>query len=219
MGVGKVIACVLSKKANCEKFVPSLFMKNLKIRVKENEEKVVPIIVTDSEKENEIVVDVELVGQGARLQLLGLFIEKDHQNITFNVNVVHKAPDTYSRVDIRAVLYDHASFNNDGLIRIERGAKKADGFYNSKVLLFDDAKGRSVPSLEIDENELKAGHASSVGRPSESELFYLRSRGLSQEEAEKLIVSGFFAPIIQKLPDFEKEKVHKELVKQLGSYD
>ena len=190
-------------------------MKQLKIKIKQNEEKVLPIIFVNSEKETEIVVDVELVGQGARLQLLGLFLQHNHQNVTFNVNIVHKAPDTYSRVDIRAVLYDHASFDNDGLIRIDRGAKKADGFYNSKVLLFDDAKGRSVPSLEIDENELKAGHASSVGRPREEELFYLRSRGLTKEEAEKLIVSGFFAPILQQLPIDGREKLEKEILKQV----
>ena len=196
-------------------------VRNMKyeINIKKHEERVVPIIFVGSDKENEITVDVELVGQGARFQLLGLFLERDHTNVTLNVNIIHKAPDTYSRVDIRAVLYDHASFDNDGLIRIDRGAKKADGFYNSKVLLFDDAKGRSVPSLEIDENELKAGHASSVGRPSETELFYLRSRGLSREEAERLIVSGFFAPIIAKLPEKEKEKVQSQLANQLNASD
>lgn len=190
-------------------------MKNdnskFKISIKKNEEKILPIVWTGQDKQSEILVDVELKGEGARFQLLGLFLEKNHQNVIFKVNVIHKAPDTYSRVDIRAVLYDHASFDNDGMIRIDRGAKKADGFYNSKVLLFDDAKGRSVPSLEIDENELKAGHASSVGRPSENELFYLRSRGLGKEEAEKLIVSGFFNPIIQQLPIEERQKVEKDL--------
>lgn len=186
-------------------------MKSIAIKVKENEEKVVPIVWTDNKGENEITVDVTLAGRGAQLKLLGLFLQHNHQNVTFKVNVVHKAPDTISRVDIRAVLYGHASFDNDGMIRIDRGAKKADGFYNSKVLLFDDAKGRSVPSLEIDENELKAGHASSVGRPSEQELFYLRSRGLSKEAAEKLIVSGFFAPILAQLPLREREKVEKDV--------
>lgn len=199
-------------------------MRNIQIKVKKDEEKVVPIIFTHStssgqaDSENEVTVDVELVGQGARLQVLGLFLERSHDNVTFKVNIVHKAPDTYSRVDIRAVLYDHANFNNDGMIRINRGAKKADGFYTSKVLLFDDAKGRSVPSLEIDENELKAGHASSVGRPRAEELFYLQSRGLSKDQAEKLIVSGFFAPILQRLSGGEKQRVEEELGKQLGSF-
>lgn len=191
-------------------------MKNIKIHVKESEEKVVPFIFTDSEKENDVTVDAILDERGGNLRLLGLFLQSNHHNVTFKVNVVHKAPDTISRVDIRAVLYDHATFDNDGLIRIDRGAKKADGFYNSKVLLFDDAKGRSVPSLEIDENELKAGHASSVGRPREEELFYLRSRGLAQEEAEKLIVSGFFQPILQQLPDKERKQIKEQL--QLQSY-
>lgn len=189
-------------------------MTVLKIIVKKNEEKILPIISLDR-KSDEILVDAQLVGEGARLRLVGLFFEDGYQNITFKINVIHKAPDTYSRVDIRAVLYNHANFDNDGLIRIDRGAKKADGFYNSKVLLFDDSKGRSVPSLEIDENELKAGHASSVGRPSGAELFYLRSRGLSKETAEKLIVSGFFSPILMQLPQKDREEITKELNEKL----
>jgi Fe-S cluster assembly protein SufD len=185
------------------------------IKVKENEEKVVPIIITDPQQGTDVSVDVQLVGRGARVKLLGLFIHNNYQSVFFKVNVIHKAADTQSRVDIRAVLYDHANFDNDGLIRINHGAKNADGFYCSKVLLFDDAKGRSVPSLEIDENELKAGHASSVGRPREEELFYLRSRGLSQKEAEKLIVSGFFEPILAQLPEGEREKVKNKLHEKL----
>lgn len=190
-------------------------MENVKIVVKENEEKVVPIVwVSDSE--DTIEIEAQLTGIGGRLQLLGLFLGSKNKKITCNIRIVHKAPKTFSRVNLRGVMYDHADFQNDGLVRIERGAKNADAFYTSKVLLFDESKGRSVPSLEIDENELKAGHASSVGRPSDAEIFYLRSRGLSKEDAEKLIVSGFFAPILAQLPEKVQTKVQLQLQEQLG---
>lgn len=182
--------------------------------VKENEEKVVPVVwVSDSEET--INVEAQLIGVGAKLQLLGLFLGSKNKKITCNIRIVHKAPKTFSRVNLRSVMYGHADFQNDGLVRIDRGAKNADAFYTSKVLLFDDAKGRSVPSLEIDENELKAGHASSVGRPADAEIFYLRSRGLPKEQAEKLIVSGFFEPILRELPVAEKEKIEEELMSRL----
>src|SRR5437868_2896217 len=130
-------------------------MKNLHIKIKKNKEKIIQNIIKKKNKKKKKTKEVKMVGQGERGNLMGLFFQHKNDNVKFHVNIVHKAPDTYSRVDIRAVLYDHANFDNDGMIRINHGAKKADGFYTSKVLLFDDAKGRSVPSLEIDENELK----------------------------------------------------------------
>ncbi len=171
---------------------------NYELRIKKNEEKVVPIVWIDG-KENEIELNAELL-EGARLHIIGIFLGSDQSSITFNTNVVHKGKNTWSRTDIRGVFRNHSSFDNDGLVTIVKGAKGADGYFSSKVLLFDDAKGRSVPSLEIDENELKAGHASTVGRPDEQQLFYLRSRGLTEKEAEKLLVSGFFEPLIKLLP-------------------
>ncbi|MBI4079305.1 MAG: SufD family Fe-S cluster assembly protein [Candidatus Levybacteria bacterium] len=177
-------------------------MQNIEIVIKKNENKVFPFVWINSDEE-EVVIDARLVGEGARLSIIGIFVGADQKHITFNTNIVHEAKNTYSRTTLRGVFKDHSVFSNDGLVRINKGAKGADGFFDSKVLLFDDAKGRSVPSLEIDENELKAGHASTVGRPDAEQIFYLRSRGLSEEEAEKLIVSGFFTPILKQ---FSKDK-------------
>ena len=99
------------------------------------------------------------------------------------------------------------------MIRIIKGAKNTDGYFQSKVLLFDDAKGRSVPSLEIDENEVKAGHGSTIGRPDEEQLFYLRSRGLTEKQAESLIISGFFDTITSFLPQ-NMQKITKRKIQE-----
>ena len=189
-------------------------MKNIKIVVKKNEEKVVPFVWING-SENEISVDARLVGDGARLQIVGIFLGTDEKSVVFNTNVVHQAPNTKSLTTIRGVFRNKSAFNNDGMVRINKGAKGADGFFASKILLFDDAKGRSVPSLEIDENDLKAGHASTVGRPDENQLFYLRSRGLSEKDAEKLIISGFFDLLIHLLPQNDQLDVKKKMSKLL----
>lgn len=187
--------------------------KTIKIIVKNNEEKIIPFIWVNGE-ESEISYDVQLQGEGASVHLIGIFLGTGNNAIVFNTNVVHGASNTLSRTTLRGVFQDHASFKNDGMVRINKGAKNADGYFASKILLFDDAKGRSVPSLEIDENELKAGHASTVGRPDEEQMFYLRSRGLSEKEAEQLIISGFFEPVINLLP-VDQQKNAREKVESI----
>jgi len=188
-------------------------MKKYSVRLKKNEEKVLPIVWVDG-KENNIEVSAVL-NEGSSLRIVGLFLGSGQNSIIFNSNVEHKGKNSFSRTDIRGVFKDHSNFSNDGLVVIRKGAKGADGFFSSKILLFDNAKGRSVPSLEIDENELKAGHASTVGRPDENQLFYLRSRGLSEKEAEKLLVSGFFDPLIKMLPDNVRSNIKNKIDENL----
>ncbi len=168
-------------------------------------------------RDNEVSLNARLIGEGASLKIVGIFFGSDHHSVIFNTNVEHAAKNTKSLTTIRGVFRDNSSINNDGMVRINKGAKNADGYFASKILLFDDAKGRSVPSLEIDENELKAGHASTIGRPDENQLFYLRSRGLTEKQASELIVTGFFEPIIAFLPKEEQKEVRKKIDSSLRS--
>lgn len=185
-------------------------MKNIYVNVKNNEEKIIPYIWIN-EEEREVSLHVNLTGDGGNATVAAIFIGSGNKSITFNTNVLHKGKKTKSLTTIRGVFFDRSSFSNDGMVRIAKGAKGSDGYFASKILLFDDAKGRSVPSLEIDENDLKAGHASTVGRPDENQMFYLRSRGLSEEEAEKLLVSGFFEPILSYFPKSEQKNLRKQI--------
>lgn len=185
-------------------------MKQIKIVVRKNEEKILPIVWSD-DTESEIHVTARLIGDNAILTIVGIFFGTKTKTIVFNTDVTHEGLHTKSLTFVRAVFKDTASFNNDGMVRIHKGAKNANGYFNSKVLLFDDAKGRSVPSLEIDENEVKAGHASTIGRPDENQMFYLQSRGLTEREAQELIITGFFSPAIKLLPDKERKTITRAL--------
>ncbi|MBI2074334.1 MAG: SufD family Fe-S cluster assembly protein [Candidatus Levybacteria bacterium] len=185
-------------------------MKKINVVIKKNEEKILPFVWLNGD-EAEVNVHARLVGEGANLLILGIFLGTGNKSVKFNTFVSHESPRTKSLTNLRGVFKGNSSFNNDGMIRINKGAKGSDGYFASKILLFDDAKGRSVPSLEIDENELKAGHASTVGRPDEQQLFYLRSRGLTQKEAEDLIVSGFFEPIISAFTINEQSNIRKKI--------
>ncbi|MBI4084460.1 MAG: SufD family Fe-S cluster assembly protein [Candidatus Levybacteria bacterium] len=191
-------------------------MKSLQIVVKKNEEKLLPILWF-GDKESEIHITAQLIGDCGTLTIVGIFFGTANNSVIFNTDVIHQGRNTKSLTFVRAVFKDTASFNSDGMVRIQKGAKNANGYFNSKVLLFDDAKGRSVPSLEINENEVKAGHASTIGRPDENQLFYLQSRGLSEREAQELIISGFFIPAIEKLPAYEQNTTTKKLLRAIGT--
>lgn len=189
-------------------------MKKKLIVIKNSEEKVIPFIWING-KEKDVLLEVRLVGKGASVKIIGIFLGMGDKSVVFNTNVVHSAKNTKSLTVIRGVFKDRSSFSSDGMVRINKGAKGADGFFASKILLFDNAKGRSVPSLEIDENELKAGHASTVGRPDEKQIFYLRSRGITEKEAEKVLVSGFFKPIIDLFNQDDRKQIERKIYEKL----
>lgn len=196
-------------------------MKTIQIKVRQDEDKIFPFVWINAsaslgQAEDEYQLEAELIGENASLTIIGVFLGNKNSSVTFNTNVIHKSPKTKSITYIRGVFLDRSTFSNDGMVHITKGAKGADGYFASKILLFDDAKGRSVPSLEIDENDLKAGHASTVGRPDENQMFYLRSRGLTEKDAEKLIVSGFFEPILVMLPKKDQKNIRSRIHKNLN---
>ncbi|MDO8537357.1 MAG: SufD family Fe-S cluster assembly protein [archaeon] len=187
---------------------------NYELRIK-NEQKLIPFIWING-KEKEINVNVNLKGNDSNAHIIGIFLGTLDNSIIFNTNVVHTGKNTFSRIDIRAVFLGHSIFSSDGMIHIAKGARGADGYFTSKVLLFDDARGRSVPSLEIDENELKAGHASTIGRPDENQLFYMKARGIPEKEAYRLIIEGFFEPVLKFFPRVKQDSIRKKLIKLIN---
>ncbi len=193
-------------------------MQNSKLIIKKNENRIIPIVWLDG-KNQELTIEARLVGEGASLNIFGVVLGGEDRQFTLHTNIYHQAPKTKSRVNIRGVLRGHAQLNNEGLIHIKKGAKGADGFFTAKVLLFDEARGRSIPSLEIDENEVKAGHAATTGQVDQNILFYLRQGVLRRQKGERLIVSVFCEPILTQLPERERERVERQLTKQLNTSD
>ncbi|MBI2034803.1 MAG: SufD family Fe-S cluster assembly protein [Candidatus Levybacteria bacterium] len=191
-------------------------MRSIEVIIKADEEKILPFVFIDSAEK--INLTAHLAGKGASLQIVGIFLGHNTQSVLFKTNVIHEASQTKSRTTIRGVFFNSSSFDNDGIVRIIKGAKGADGFFSSKILLFDHAKGRSIPSLEIDENEVKAGHASTVGRLDPSQLFYLQSRGLSRREAEYLMITGFFESVMVSLPKKERIISRRKITQLLSRH-
>ncbi|OHA02434.1 MAG: hypothetical protein A3J58_00425 [Candidatus Sungbacteria bacterium RIFCSPHIGHO2_02_FULL_52_23] len=136
-----------------------------------------------------------LSGRGAALNVIGRFQGTGDARQEIVLKAILQAPETRCRVDMRTALADTSASFFDGLIRMEEGAKNAEGHLSYRALLMSPgARAKPIPRLEILTREVaSAGHAASVGKIDEEQLFYLRSRGLSRTEAKKLIVNGFLA--------------------------
>ncbi len=186
-----------------------------KIIVKKDEKRIVPLLWTGKETELEYVIT--LAEPGAAVDFQGLLLGDVEENLVAKVMVIHAAPQTSSNVVIKSALTGRAKVEIHGLVKIEPGAKGTQTWLAAHLLLSDKAKGLAVPSLEILENDVKAGHATTVGRLSDMELFYLMSRGLSEKTAKQLIVSGFLQQMINTFPAATARKAAKKLEAMYGT--
>ena len=181
------------------------------IIVKENEELILPVVWVG--KETEINYNISLAGVGTSLKFLMLLLGEKENKVKININVDHKNQETKSKVIIKGIINDSASVDFNGLVKIEKGSKGSNAWLEARLLLLSKkAKGRVVPALEILENDIKAGHATTVGKISEQELFYLMSRGLSKIHARNMIIQGFLSGFLQEFPD---GKIKEEALKKL----
>lgn len=167
---------------------------------------------------------VDYAGPGGNAELLGLYFADAGQHLEHRLFVDHNAPVTRSNVDYRGALQGkdaHAVWIGDVLIRkVAEGIETYES--NKNLLLTEGARADSVPNLEIETGEIKgAGHASTTGRFDDQQLFYLRSRGISEAEARRLVVHGFFADIVGRIgvPEIEERlmaAVEAELAAHVG---
>ena len=160
-------------------------------------------------KLNRLKIDTFFSGQGSNCSNLGIFLGKGKEHIDFTTNVYHNAENTTNDILVDGILKDESSSVYRGLIKIPKEGQKTNSYLANHILkLGDKTLANSIPSLKIDANDVKASHGATVGQINEEHLFYLESRGLSRQEAEKLIVEGFFEPVIQKIPLEElREKI------------
>ena len=142
-----------------------------------------------------------LAGSGAESDLTAVYFGDGHQMLDFRTLQDHDAPNTRSDLLFKGAVEDTAQSVYTGLIRIRPEAQKSVAFQtNRNLVLTEGADARSVPNLEIEADDVKCSHASTVGPVDEEQLYYLATRGVPPEEAERLIVLGFFDDVFDRLP-------------------
>ena len=145
---------------------------------------------------------------GAQTSSTTVFFGAGTQHQDYSAKSYHHAPHTTSNMVARGVMKNKARSVFTGLTQIEAGAKGSDGRQKEQTLMLsDDARADAIPSLIIDERDVYAAHAASAGPVDRAAVFYLTSRGLSEPEAERIIVHGFLAPVIDAiaLPELRDE--------------
>lgn len=144
---------------------------------------------------------VNLEGDGASSEVVGLYFGEGSQTLDYRMVINHIGRNTTSDVFLKGALEDDSQSVFTGLLRIEKDAQKTSTFEtNRNLVLSENAKAHSVPNLEILCDDVVCGHGSSVGPLEDGHLYYLMSRGLRKERAERLLIRGFFTEVIDRLP-------------------
>ncbi|MFD1778758.1 Fe-S cluster assembly protein SufD [Fredinandcohnia salidurans] len=151
-----------------------------------------------------------LVGDGSYADTKTVVVGRGEQKQNFTTRITHHGKNSEGYILKHGVMKDSASSIFNGIGHIEHGASKSNAEQESRVLMLSEkARGDANPILLIDEDDVTAGHAASVGRVDPVQLYYLMSRGIPQMEAERLVIHGFLAPVVNQLPI---EGVKKQLV-------
>jgi Fe-S cluster assembly protein SufD len=145
--------------------------------------------------------ELDLAGQGSTGRMSGFYFTEGNQHLDHDTQQNHLAPNTTSDLLFKGALTGKSRSVWQGMIYVAPGAQKTDGYQaNRNLVLSEGARADSIPGLEIMADDVRCTHGATVGKLEAEPLFYLKSRGIPQKEAERLVVEGFFDPIMQRIP-------------------
>ena len=154
-------------------------------------------------------METKLAGEGADARVTGAYATHGRQHIDFDTNQEHAAPNTTSDLAFRGVLQGRSTAVWKGNIIVDPGAQKTDAFQESRNLLISKrAHADAIPGLEIQANDVRCTHAAAVAQVDPEQLFYLRSHGLGEAVAKRLVIEGFLAALVER---FEEGPVRDRL--------
>jgi Fe-S cluster assembly protein SufB len=142
-----------------------------------------------------------LMEPGARGEILSMAFAVDRQHQDTGGKVIHVAPNTTSKITSKSISKGGGRASYRGLLKVHSGATGSKSNVVCDALLLDEeSRSDTYPYIEIDEDQVSIGHEASVSKVGEEQLYYLQSRGLSEEEAITMVVSGFIEPLVKELP-------------------
>ncbi|HEY1507467.1 MAG TPA: Fe-S cluster assembly protein SufD [Solirubrobacteraceae bacterium] len=158
-------------------------------------------------------METRLAGEGAEARVTGAYATHGRQHIDFDTTQEHAAPNTTSDLAFRGVLQGRSTAVWKGNIIVDPGAQKTDAFQESRNLLISKrAHADSIPGLEIQANDVRCTHAAAVAQVDPEQLFYLRSHGLGEDIAKRLVIEGFLSALVER---FEQGPVRERLAAAL----
>ncbi|MFP4230670.1 MAG: Fe-S cluster assembly protein SufD [Spirochaetaceae bacterium] len=160
--------------------------------------------------------DVILQGQGADALIDGVYFAREDQHMDMRTVQDHRGSNTGSRTFYKGAVKDEARSVYQGLIKVDHEAPQTDAYLtNNNLILNDGARSDSIPSLQINNDDVKCSHGSTTGRIDERQLFYLLTRGYSPREARIMLVQGFFEAVITRAPASVREALREEVERRM----
>jgi Fe-S cluster assembly protein SufD len=149
---------------------------------------------------SQVAQDVALVGEHAEGQVNGVMFTEGRQQLVYNTLQHHEAASCRSDLLYKGALQDRSRLVWRGMIKVDKAAQKTDGYQrNDNLMLSDAARADSIPGLEIEADDVRCTHGATSGRVDEEQIFYAQARGLSADEAARLVVAGFFQQVFDRI--------------------
>ncbi len=158
-----------------------------------------------------------LLGNGSAAELVGVFFSDQDQRFAIKSLSNHVGLSTNAETLVHGALTDESRVEFDGMIRVQPGAQQTASFLSEhNLLLSKRCRAEAIPGLEIGANEVSASHGATTGQLDEEQLFYLMARGIPREEAERIIVQGFFEPVLQRISlDSLRTRLRRNIVRRM----
>ncbi len=163
---------------------------------------------------SQVAQDVALAGRNASAQVNGVMFTEGRQHLVYNTLQHHEAPSCTSDLLYKGALQGKSRLVWRGMIKVDKAAQKTDGYQrNDNLMLSNEARADSIPGLEIEADDVRCTHGATSGRVDAEQIFYARARGLSAEEAARLVVAGFFQQVFDRITI---PQVREALAKAIG---
>lgn len=158
-------------------------------------------------------METELTGPGSEAKVTGGYAGGNRQHLDYDTLQEHAAPNTVSDLAFRGILGDEATSVWRGMIKVDPGAQQTDAFQeNRNLILTRDAHADAIPGLEILADDVRCTHAAAIAQIDADQVYYLRSRGLSEGTAQRLVIDGFMQELVTRI---DTEELHEEIANAL----
>jgi Fe-S cluster assembly protein SufD len=149
---------------------------------------------------SQVAQDVALVGREAEAQVNGVMFTEGRQHLVYNTLQHHEAPSCRSDLLYKGALQDRSRLVWRGMIKVDKAAQKTDGYQrNDNLMLSNESRADSIPGLEIEADDVRCTHGATSGRVDAEQVFYAQARGLTADEAARLVVAGFFQQVFDRI--------------------
>lgn len=160
----------------------------------------------------DVSLDVTLSGEGAEANIYGAYVCGGEEKVKIAVDMHHDVPHCNSRQLFKGIAGGSSRVDFYGKIIVAQDAQRTEAYQeNHNILLSDDTRVDTKPQLEIYADDVKCSHGATIGRLNEEEQFYMRSRGITLEDAKVLQMISFLAPVLEAVPEAERETIASQL--------